>query len=114
MNLVKNAVEATKGTAGARVRVTVQSPSPEVVDVTVEDNGPGVPKAIEGRLFEPYATTKAEGTGLGLAIAQRIAVEHDGELASLPREQGQGAAFRLRLPVAGPPPAPEEQAGKEG
>ncbi len=114
VNLVKNAVEASEGTPGALVRVTVSSPHPDVVDVTVEDNGPGVPKAIEGRLFEPYATTKAEGTGLGLAIAQRIAVEHDGELASLPREEGKGAAFRLRLPVAGPPAVVEEAAGKEG
>jgi signal transduction histidine kinase len=80
-----------------------------VVDVTVEDNGPGISKEIEARLFEPYATTKAEGTGLGLAIAQRIAIEHDGELASLPRERGSGtgAVFRLRLPVAGPPAATE-------
>jgi signal transduction histidine kinase len=114
VNLVKNAVEASQGTPGARVKVTVASPQAGVVEVTVEDNGPGVPKAIEGRLFEPYATTKAEGTGLGLAIAQRIAVEHDGELASLPREAGAGAAFRLRLPVAGPPVVAEAPEAKEG
>ena len=111
VNLVQNAVEASRGTveSGARVRVTLASPRPDVVDVTVEDNGPGISKEIEARLFEPYATTKAEGTGLGLAIAQRIAIEHDGELASLPRERGSGtgAVFRLRLPVAGPPAATE-------
>jgi signal transduction histidine kinase len=66
-------------------------------------------------LFEPYATTKANGTGLGLAIAQRIAIEHDGELAylgpgrngtsgSAPRHGPRpGARFRLVLPIDGPP-----------
>ncbi len=110
VNLVKNAVEASQASADPWVRVTVAAPRPDVVDVTVEDNGPGISDQIEGRLFEPYATTKAEGTGLGLAIAQRIAVDHDGELASLPRERGaaKGALFRLRLPVAGPPPVADD------
>ncbi len=105
VNLVKNAIEATRDVASPVVRVTVDAPDGDAVDVTVEDNGPGIASQIEGRLFEPYATTKTEGTGLGLAIAQRIAIEHDGELSSLPRERGTGtgAIFRLRLPVAGPP-----------
>jgi signal transduction histidine kinase len=108
VNLVKNAVEASQATPGAAVRVTVEAPRPDVVDVSVEDNGPGISSQIAGRLFEPYATTKAEGTGLGLAIAQRIAVEHDGELASLPPRAGVGAWFRLRIAVAGPPLSPDE------
>ena len=47
---------------------------------------------------------------MDIAIAQRIAIEHDGELALLPREagSGQGAVFRLRLPVAGPPLVTED------
>jgi two-component system nitrogen regulation sensor histidine kinase NtrY len=105
VNLVQNAIEASRETPSARVWVTVAVARPDAVDMTVEDNGPGVSKEIASRLFEPYATTKAEGTGLGLAIAQRIAIEHDGELAFLPRERGAGtgAIFRLRLPVCGPP-----------
>jgi signal transduction histidine kinase len=89
------------------------------VDITVEDNGPGISSQIAGRLFEPYATTKTEGTGLGLAIAQRIAVEHNGELSSLttlpwPRVAPHGAIFRLRLAVSGPSPAdgPPSSAGE--
>jgi two-component system, NtrC family, nitrogen regulation sensor histidine kinase NtrY len=75
------------------------------VTVTVRDNGPGVAPEIAARLFEPYATTKEHGTGLGLAIAQRIAIEHDGELSHLASEPGSGATFRLVLPVRGPPAA---------
>ncbi len=56
-----------------------------VADHACSDNGPGVAPEIAARLFEPYATTKAHGTGLGLAIAQRIAIEHDGELSYVAR-----------------------------
>ena len=62
---------------------------------------------MAARLFEPYATTKAQGTGLGLAIAQRIAIEHDGELSYLGPGESGGARFRLVLPIVGPPAVPE-------
>jgi signal transduction histidine kinase len=101
------------------------------VSITVADDGAGVPPEMGARLFEPYATTKAHGTGLGLAIAQRIALEHNGELAYLgPSDEGvaidskgesagvplarrpmngkrTGARFRVVLPLAGPPPSTE-------
>jgi signal transduction histidine kinase len=77
--------------------------------VTITDNGSGIAPAIASRLFEPYATTKAQGTGLGLAIAQRIAIEHNGELAFIaPKRAGEGATFRLVLPVDGPAPVSSE------
>jgi two-component system nitrogen regulation sensor histidine kinase NtrY len=105
-NLVQNAVEAVKEGGGA---ITVTSAANgSHVSVTVEDDGPGVPPEMAKRLFEPYATTKTQGTGLGLAIAQRIALEHNGELAYLGLRgiggKGPGGArFRLVLPLEGPP-----------
>ena len=69
------------------------------------DDGPGVSAEMIPRLFEPYATSKAHGTGLGLAIAQRIAVEHGGELSYVAHTRG--AEFRMVLPVEGPPPVSE-------
>ncbi len=101
-NLVQNALDAVKGREGARVEVTVGPLDPDQVFVTVSDNGPGLSPSIASRLFEPYATSKPHGTGLGLAIAQRIAIEHDGELSHIAAARGQGATFRLVLPVAGP------------
>jgi len=103
-NLVQNALDAVRemGEAG-RVEVTVGSLDPAQVFVTVSDNGPGLSRDIAARLFEPYATSKPHGTGLGLAIAQRIAIEHDGELSHIPGPPGAGAMFRLVLPVRGPP-----------
>jgi signal transduction histidine kinase len=101
-NLIQNGLESVAETTG-EVRVTVGTDGPGRVTVTISDNGPGVAPEIASRLFEPYVTTKPRGTGLGLAIAQRIAVDHHGELTCVPTASNKGAAFRLVLPVAGPP-----------
>jgi signal transduction histidine kinase len=102
-NLVQNALDAVsrKGDEGD-VCVVIAAEARSSVSVTVTDNGPGIAPEIATRLFEPYATTKQQGTGLGLAIAQRIAIEHGGELSQSPPPFGAGASFRLVLPVRGP------------
>jgi nitrogen fixation/metabolism regulation signal transduction histidine kinase len=103
-NLVQNAIDAVrdKGEQG-EVRVVLGAEGTQAARLTVSDNGSGIAPEIAPRLFEPYATTKREGTGLGLAIAQRIALEHQGELSMVAPTGGIGAAFRLVLPVEGPP-----------
>ncbi len=108
-NLVQNALESATTVPNGAVTLTTDSDAASnVVTFTVTDNGPGISPDIAPRLFEPYATTKASGTGLGLAIAQRIALEHQGELSYLgPSANGQGAVFRLVLPIDGPPPVSE-------
>jgi signal transduction histidine kinase len=104
-NLVQNALDAVASQGpGGQVEVTVGALDKAQVFVAVSDNGPGLSPTIASRLFEPYATSKPNGTGLGLAIAQRIAIEHDGELSHLGGpSSGRGATFRLVLPVRGPP-----------
>ena len=113
-NLVQNALDAVADLGEAGVVRVVVGTEGSAVSVTVHDNGPGVAPEIAARLFEPYATTKQHGTGLGLAIAQRIAIEHNGELANVPQGPGKGAAFRLVLPVEGPPPVSAEGAPGSG
>ena len=106
-NLVQNAFDAVKDVPGGAVTVTTDTDG-HYVAFSVVDNGPGIAPEIAARLFEPYATTKASGTGLGLAIAQRIALEHNGELSYVGTSaNGRGAVFRLLLPVEGPPPLSE-------
>lgn len=105
-NVLQNAVEAVAAVPNGTVTATLEGDR-DTAWVTIFDNGPGIAPDVAPRLFEPYATTKATGTGLGLAIAQRIALEHGGELTYVGPSPAGGAAFRLVLPVDGPPPISE-------
>jgi len=69
------------------------------VRLTIQDNGPGFPESLMGRVFEPYVTTKAKGTGLGLAIVKKIVEEHGGSIVivNLP---SCGASVDVTLPLA--------------
>lgn len=100
-NLLVNAIDAASSAEEPEVRVELAPGPRDSVRIVVRDNGPGVPADMRDRLFEPYATSKPEGTGLGLAIAQRIAVEHGGDIA-YSDAPGGGAVFTVSLPVAGP------------
>jgi len=71
------------------------------VFIEVEDSGKGIPKAIIGRVFDPFFTSKAvgQGTGLGLSISYTIIQEHRGTLAAYSKED-EGACFTISLPIA--------------
>jgi signal transduction histidine kinase len=104
-NLIQNAQYAAEshGNPQPRVRVEVRPAGPDKIQIVVSDNGPGLAPEMRARLFEPYATNKPEGTGLGLAIAQRIAIEHGGQIEYVESEAGgAGATFRVELPLSGP------------
>ena len=105
-NLIQNAQYAAESRAtgdgvAPEVRVDVRPSGVDKVRLVVSDNGPGLSPEMRARLFEPYATNKPGGTGLGLAIAQRIAVEHGGEI-SYAESRGGGATFIVELPFSGP------------
>jgi two-component system NtrC family sensor kinase len=69
------------------------------IELAFADTGPGVPKELQERIFEPfYSRGKREGAGLGLAIARRIVEEHGGELR-LERGSERGAVFVVSLPA---------------
>jgi signal transduction histidine kinase/pSer/pThr/pTyr-binding forkhead associated (FHA) protein len=109
MNLFTNAVEAVEPRAGvvtvkAGLRVGPEgSPSGGEVRVDVIDNGPGVPPAMQRKIFEPFVTTKGlRGTGLGLAVTRRIVEQHRGRVeVRSPVGNGRGACFSVILPVSG-------------
>lgn len=104
-NLIQNAQQALVDRPNGKVQVRIAREQDKLV-LSVDDNGPGIAPEMRGRLFEPYATTKAEGTGLGLAIVERIVAEHGGEI-SAGDAPGGGASFVVKLPFSGPTLLPE-------
>lgn len=96
MNLVLNAAESTAARPD-RVLIHV-APRGRWAEITVLDRGVGVPRELQGRVFEPFFSGKEGGHGLGLASAREIVVRLDGEL-DFESEEGVGTEVRLRLPA---------------
>ncbi|HEY5048198.1 MAG TPA: HAMP domain-containing sensor histidine kinase [Rhizomicrobium sp.] len=97
LNLVRNAAEALARTPGARVAVSAERAG-STVSIEVADNGAGIPDALRGRLFEPFAlSSPAGGTGLGLAIARDLARAHGGDVALI-STGASGTVFRITIP----------------
>lgn len=103
-NLLLNARDAV-GSHGriALSAATVTDPGSgeEWVEITVQDDGPGIDAEARKRIFDPFFTTKSpgEGTGLGLSVCHDIVREHGGSI-SLASQPGDGATFRVRWPTA--------------
>jgi signal transduction histidine kinase len=101
-NLIKNAWEALSQTPEPKIWVSGQRDhDPKFVLVTIKDNGPGIPKEIQDKIWVSFFTTKggSGGTGLGLSAVMQIVNQHGGGI-SLESEAGKGATFSVRLPVA--------------
>ncbi|HYX65211.1 MAG TPA: ATP-binding protein, partial [Burkholderiales bacterium] len=97
-NLLSNAMRYARPAPGA-VRVALRAYGGRV-ELSVIDNGPGVPASSRGHLFEPFFTTEAKGTGLGLYLARELCAANQASLeyvADVP-----GAHFRLLCREARP------------
>jgi two-component system sensor histidine kinase AtoS len=99
-NLITNASQAMSDTGGSiavKVRQVVAGEERRYIQIDVADNGPGIPKELQERIFQPFFTTKPNGTGLGLAITKRIITAHKGniQVSSFPG----GTVFHVQLPA---------------
>jgi len=99
LNLVINACDAMADVPPERRRLTIDSREmAEDVEVSIMDSGPGFPKEMLQRVFEPFRTTKAKGLGLGLTICRSIISMHGGRLV-VANNEDKGAAVKFTLPA---------------
>lgn len=70
----------------------------DLIEITVSDNGPGIDKDVQDKIFEPFFTSRADGTGLGLAIVKQTLEEHSGSI-DIDRSIAGGASFIVTLPL---------------
>lgn len=80
INLVNNAADALKDTPNPVIKLSAGYDYLNKVQISVADNGPGVPNEILDKIFIPFFTTKKQGTGIGLSLSRQIALMHGGSL----------------------------------
>jgi two-component system sensor histidine kinase FlrB len=97
-NLIHNALTVKPKNAVINLAASRQSDSPDWVNLSVTDNGPGITTENLNRVFEPFFTTKSNGTGLGLAVVKSVAQSHHGK-AQVTNLADGGACFTLCLPT---------------
>ncbi|MFQ5781217.1 MAG: ATP-binding protein, partial [Nitrospiria bacterium] len=99
LNLVNNAHAAMVSFRG-KGTLTIKTESVgDSIYMRVSDTGPGIPKEIQAKLFQPFFTTKPSGSGLGLSICQDIIKDHSGDI-TFETAKGRGTTFVIRLPIA--------------
>jgi PAS domain S-box-containing protein len=99
-NLLSNAVDACTGigdTLAVKASMNTSVAEMPMVQITVSDNGPGIPDDIRDRIFEPFVSNSQKGTGLGLAITKQIVTAHRGSInvSSFPG----GTTFTVNIPA---------------
>ena len=107
LNLINNAFYAVnerskQGIPGYDPTVVVGTRSLQNrIEISVKDNGDGIPDSIKEKIFQPFFTTKptGQGTGLGLSLAYDIVKAHGGEIR-LETKEGEGTEFIVQLPVS--------------
>jgi PAS domain S-box-containing protein len=113
MNILANAIDALDIASQSRTLGAITAKAPKIVirtqalnqenlvRISIQDNGPGIPEAIKSKIFDNLFTTKevGKGTGLGLAIARQIVEETHGGHLSCNSIMGEGTEFIIDIPV---------------
>jgi len=98
-----NGMDAMAATPTPERRLTIRSDSGRAdVEISVRDNGTGVPPDVIDKLFSPFMTTKSLGLGIGLTIVRKIVEAHDGSIVARNNPEG-GATFTITLPRSSTP-----------
>ena len=99
VNLIRNAFEAMSDLETPTIKISTTSPNSSIVEVSIEDSGPGISSEISDELFQPMVTTKPSGMGVGLSICRTIVESHGGKMTVSHAAAG-GAKFTFTLATA--------------
>jgi signal transduction histidine kinase len=99
LNIMVNSIDALSGLTGRPGEINIEfSQDKDKLILVIQDNGPGINKEEQDKIFTPYFTTKKGGTGLGLYIAQRIIYDHEGTII-VESQKGSGTKFTITFPA---------------
>jgi nitrogen-specific signal transduction histidine kinase/CHASE2 domain-containing sensor protein len=94
-NLVNNAIDAMP--QGGVLTITTEALPTGIIQLTISDTGEGIPDNEQGKIFNPWYTTKEYGSGMGLYMVQLVMLNHNGDV-QFESEEGKGTTFRLLFP----------------
>jgi len=100
-NLIKNSNEAV-ASRPLQIQISLEEASDGALDISLQDDGPGLPEKLKNSIFKPYQSSKTElgGMGLGLAISKKIMLAQGGDIQWKPSDSG--CTFLLKLPYWAP------------
>lgn len=103
VNIFANSIQAMPEGGLLRLQTSIANgrDGTHLVEVQVQDSGPGISEDVRKKIFNPFFTTREKGTGLGLAIVQTIVDNHNGEI-EVKSPEGHGTTMIIRLPLAQP------------
>ena len=98
INLIQNAIQAISRNGTITLETRVDPTTTQAAEISIADNGSGIPREHRKRIFDPFFTTKDGGTGLGLSICHAIVEQHHGNI-SVECGEGGGTRIAVNLPV---------------
>lgn len=99
LNLINNAADAILGRQDRGLIQITSTCNRDKIVLSLEDNGPGIPRDLRQKIFEPFFTTKETSTGIGLSLCHRVITDHRGKIKVLSSDLG-GAKFLIEIPVS--------------
>ncbi|PZP40527.1 MAG: ATP-binding protein, partial [Pseudopedobacter saltans] len=97
INLMLNAIDAVKNVTNPCIQLFADTATENFIELKILDNGKGMEKEIQERIFIPFFSTKSNGSGIGLSLCKQIVLLHGGNI-DVHSIEGKGTAFTIELP----------------